>query len=149
MSIHGNDETPVKLPSERSFGLLFTAVFVLAGCYAYYKGFGMLPVGAFFVVGALFFGVTMLAPTLLAPLNKAWFMLGILLGKIVNPIVMGVIFFAIITPIALGMKLAGRDALRLRKPKLPKSKMSNQDASSYWIDRNPTGPDSASFKNQF
>ena len=147
--IENSKHLPVKLPSERSFGLLFTAVFVLAGCYAYYKGYSMLSVAAFIVVGALFFGVTMLAPTLLAPLNKAWFMLGLLLGKIVNPIVMGVIFFAIITPVALGMKLAGRDALRLRKPKLPKSKIPKQDVSSYWIDRNPTGPDSASFKNQF
>lgn len=66
-------------------------------------------------------------------------MLGILLGKIVNPLVLGVVFFIVITPIAVIMKLAGRDTLGLQKRRV----------NTYWIDRIPVGPDSQSFNNQF
>lgn len=132
------DELP-KLPSERSFGLLFTGVFILAGSYVLYKAIFTVLAGAFFFVAALFLTITIASPNLLVPLNRAWFALGILLGKIVNPLVLGVVFFIVITPVAMVMKLAGRDALRMRK----------QSVNSYWIVRNPVGPDSQSFKNQF
>jgi hypothetical protein len=61
------------------------------------------------------------------------------LGKIVSPIVLGFIFFIIITPVAIVTKLAGRDALKLRK----------QNVDSYWVDRSPPGPEPESFKEQF
>ena len=83
--------------------------------------------------------LTLLAPQWLRPFNRAWFLLGELLGKIVSPIVLGVIFFLLITPVALVGRLLGRDELRLkRKP-----------VNSYWVDRTPPGPEADSFKNQF
>ena len=84
-------------------------------------------------------GITFFAPVFLTPFNKAWYQLGLFLGKVVSPIVLGVIFFIVITPVAIVMKLAGRDALKLRK----------QNISSYWIDRKPPGPEPESFKEQF
>ncbi len=65
--------------------------------------------------------------------------MGLGLGKIVSPIVLGIMFFLMITPLAIGMKLFKRDVLFLKKRK----------TKSYWINRNPQGPDSESFKNQF
>jgi uncharacterized membrane protein YedE/YeeE len=128
-----------KLPSERSFGMLFTACFLLAGCYVLYKAHSTLLGIILIVVGVLFLIITILSPNLLASMNRAWFMLGILLGKIVNPLVLGVVFFIVITPIAVIMKLAGRDTLGLQKRRV----------NTYWIDRIPVGPDSQSFNNQF
>jgi hypothetical protein len=61
------------------------------------------------------------------------------LGKVVSPLILGIMFFLMITPLAIGMKLAKRDVLFLKKRK----------TNSYWIDRNPQGPNSESFKNQF
>ena len=128
-----------KLPSERSFGLLLAAVFFGGGGFALYKNLPSVLVTTFFLVGALFIFASFFSPNLLAPLNRAWFALGVLLGKIVNPLVLGVVFFVVITPVAIFIKLAGRDALRLRK----------QNINSYWVDRSPAGPDSQSFHNQF
>jgi hypothetical protein len=96
--------------------------------------FLFLGAGGSFLVCALFF------PTVLSPLNKAWFRLGLLLGKIASPIVLGAIFFLMITPVALLMRLGGRDVLGLRRKK---------SVSSYWIDRTASEPNSSSFKNQF
>ena len=78
-------------------------------------------------------------PKLLDPLNRAWFALGYFLGRIVNPVVQGAIFFLLITPIALLMRAAGRDALGLRRT----------DAASYWVERTAQSRDSSSFKNPF
>jgi hypothetical protein len=76
---------------------------------------------------------------LLRPLNKAWYQLGLFLGRFVSPIVLGILFFIVITPVAIVMRLSGRDALKLRR----------QDVSSHWIDRKPPGPEPESFKEQF
>ena len=76
---------------------------------------------------------------LLTPLNKAWFMLGLALGKVVSPIVLGIIFFGLITPIALIAKLMGRDELKLKRPK----------KISYWSEPIGSNSDADSFKNQF
>jgi len=65
--------------------------------------------------------------------------LGFLMGKVINPLVLGFIFFLLITPVALICRLIGRDELRLK----------TIDADSFWIDRLPSGPDGESFKNQF
>lgn len=94
---------------------------------------------AFFIAAALFLVAALVRPSLLAPLNKAWFELGLLLGKIVSPIVLGAIFFLLITPVAICSRFFGRDQLRLKKQKV----------NSYWVQREPIGPDAESFKNQF
>jgi hypothetical protein len=133
------NEPNTKIPSERSFGLFFVVVFSLASGYAHYKSLPLELSTIFFLVSIIFLVLVIFCPKLLGPLNRAWFALGIFLGKIASPLVLGLIFFLIITPYAVVMRLAGRDALKLHKQKV----------ESYWIDRNPIGPHPNSFKNQF
>lgn len=127
------------LPSNRNFGFLFAGVCALLSAYAIYhddatvQGFGWLVASA--IVGL----ITIISPNLLAPLNKAWMKLGDLMGKVISPLVLGVIFFVLITPIAIISRLFGRDELRLKKA----------NVSTCWIDRAPPGPAGESFKNQF
>jgi hypothetical protein len=87
-----------------------------------------------------FLMLALVAPKLLAPLNKLWMKLGLLLGKIVNPIVMGLLFFLTITPIGLLMRWMGKDQLR---------RGFDKRSASYWIERRPPGPPPESMKNQF
>ena len=128
-----------KLPSERRFGTLFTLVFVVIGAWGHYKGGNPAVSTAWFIVAAVVAVVTLAAPRMLAPFNLAWFKLGLLMGKVVSPIVLGVIFFVILTPVAVLGRLFGRDELRLKR----------KSVQSYWIDRVPPGPAGDSFKNQF
>ena len=131
--------TAPELPSERRFGSLFTLVFAALGVWGHYKGWNPSASNAWFAAATVVALVTLAAPRLLAPFNLAWFKLGLLMGKVVSPIVLGIIFFIILTPVAFIGRLLGRDELRLkRKP-----------VQSYWIDRVPPGPEGDSFKNQF
>ena len=82
---------------------------------------------------------TVFSPRLLIPFNKAWHKFGELLGKIVNPIVLGFMFFGLLTPIAVAVRLFGRDELRLKR----------RSKASYWIELSPPGVVPESFKNQF
>lgn len=91
------------------------------------------------IIAGLLCLLTVIAPSRLSPLNRLWFRLGVLLGKVVSPLVLGVMFFLLITPAALVTRLLGRDALMLKK----------RSVSSYWVDRIPPGPPGDSFKNQF
>jgi len=94
-----------------------------------------------YILGALcgtFLVITIINAKILLPLNKLWMKFGILLGMIVSPIIMGIIYFGIFTPIAIIMRLAGRDELRLR---LKKQK-------THWINRKILNKVD-SFKNQF
>ncbi len=126
------------MPPNRSFGFLFAAIFAGTAAWMYFHGALHIPVAlaALSVTTAI---VAHVSPDVLAPFNKAWFELGQLLGKIVSPVVLGVIFFGIITPVALISKLVGRDPLRLKR----------RQAVSLWIARTMPNPDPASFKNQF
>lgn len=130
-----DDVTP---GSERGFGLVFAAVFALVAVWPLIGG-GAVRLWAAGAAGA-FFALAFLAPCLLRPLNIVWFKFGLVLHKIVNPIVMGGIFFVTITPIALLMRAIGKDPLH-RRP--------DPHADSYWIVRAPPGPDPESMKNQF
>jgi hypothetical protein len=125
-------------PTNQKFGWFFTAIFAFAAGYAYLKlpGVWLYVLLGCSLVTAI---VTAVAPRLLTPFNKLWFGLGILLGKIVSPIVLGVIFFGLLTPIAIITRLFGRDVLSMKK----------RQVSSYWVDRQPVGPQPESFKNQF
>ena len=131
--------SPQNLPSNRNFGLLFAGVIALLSAYAAYQNAEAFKVYGWLIAGIVVGLVAIAAPGLLAPLNKAWMKLGELMGRVVSPLVLGVIFFVLITPVALVTRLFGRDELRLKKT----------DASSYWIDRAPPGPAGDSFKNQF
>jgi len=129
----------VKMGSERSFGFVFAGVFLAFALYSY---FVKQSPNAVYLAGValVFLVLAVVAPKVLKPLNLAWFKVGQLLHKIVNPLVMGFIFFVTITPIALIMRARGKDPLRLKK---------QSEAESYWIERTPPGPAPNSLKKQF
>lgn len=135
MPINKNTE----LPSNRKFGFLFTSVFLVLSVYAGYSGSNETRIYSFLFIAAFIGLITVSAPSLLAPFNRAWMKLGELMGSVVSPLVLGFIFFALLTPVSLFTRLFGRDELRLR----PKN------AISYWVEREPPGPTGDSFKNQF
>ena len=126
---------PIEISSEKSFGVLFAIVFLIISLYPLIKDKELhlwaLIVSAFFLLLAL------LSPKLLVLPNKLWFKFGILLGSIVAPIVMALIYFLTVLPTGLIMRLLGKDLLRQKI---------NKDSKSYWIKRTePMG----SMKNQF
>jgi len=126
------------LPSEKRFGLFMSIVFTGLAIYAFFKGFIISSAIAAVVAGLLCL-FALIAPNKLAQHNQLWFQFGLLLGKVVSPVVLGIMFFVLITPVALITRLLGRDALALKK----------RTQTSYWIDRTPPGPSGDSFKNQF
>ncbi len=130
---------PSNLPSNRIFGLFFTGVFAVLGLYGFWVVWPPILNKVFFTVSIILAAVTLLRPPLLNPLNRAWYQLGLFLGRVVSPIVLGILFFLLITTVALVIRIAGRDALRLRRKKV----------ESYWIDRSPPGPNADSFRDQF
>ena len=126
------------LPSNRKFGFIFGTVIFAAGIYSamYLHIFWTITLVS---LAALLTLLALAVPTWLALPNKLWFQLGLLLGRVVNPIVLGLIFFILITPVAIITRLFGRDELLISK----------RTVSSYWLERNPVGPKPESFKNQF
>jgi len=125
-------------PSNRNFGFVFSAFFLLLGLAPLRKH---QPVRwwALGIAGA-FLVATLLVPGLLAPLNRLWMKLGHLLGRITTPIVTGLLFYLVFTPAGFLARLLGKDPLRLRfDPK----------ASSYWQERRPPGPPPEDMANQF
>ena len=124
------------MPSNKKFGWLFVIIFSLACGYFYWKStIGMAIVLA--LLSILFASVTFFSPGFLTPFNRAWFGLSLFLGRLVSPIVLSIMFFILIVPVALITSLFGRDVLLLKK----------REVSSYWIDKEPIEPES--FKNQF
>ena len=127
----------IELPSNRKFGVFFTIVFAVAAAYSYYSADVTLAY-VFITAASIFLLVTLIKSDALIPLNKLWMRFGLLLGMIVSPIVLGVIFFGLFTPYALVMRLTGRDELRLKL----------DEKTSHWIIRyDPIT--SESFKHQF
>ena len=124
----------IKIGSNRSFGIVFFIVFLLIAIYPLINSQGLNVWSLIIAVIFLFLGL--INSKILTPLNKLWFKFGILLGRIVSPIIMGVIFFLVVTPTALIMRAIGKDLLNLKF---------NED-KSYWIEKN--GPKSK-MKNQF
>ena len=131
------DFSQVKLPTNRKFGFFFTFVFALAAVY-FYRVTNVSWAYTFGMSSLIFLFFTLVKDSILLPLNKLWMRFGLLLGIIVSPIVLGIIFFGLFTPIAFIMKLSGRDELRLKFNK----------KISHWISRSePIKPES--FKQQF
>ena len=97
-------------------------------------------VGAALPLAAAFLLVALVYPRLLGPLNRLWLKFGLLLYKVMNPLILGLLFFVTIMPIGLVMRAFGKDFLRLRL---------DRTAKSYWIDRTPPGPPPQSMRNQF
>jgi hypothetical protein len=127
----------LELPSNRKFGFFFSIVFLAAAIYFYINNTDLV-VYVLGILSALFFVITFVKADLLLPLNKLWMKVGFMLGIILSPIVLGIIFFFLFTPIAFHMRLFGRDELKLRFKKQP----------SYWIKRDKE-VQSDFYKNQF
>ena len=124
--------------SDRSFGLVFAVVFLVIACWPLF--YRELPRWWAVAIAAGFTVLAIWKPTLLAGLNRQWLKLGLLLGKIVSPIALGILFYGVVTPIGLVMRLTGKDPLRLKL---------DPGAASYWIPREPPGPPPDSMTNQF
>ena len=124
----------IKIDSNRNFGIVFFFVFLLIALYPLINNQDIrlwsLTISIVFLILGIF------DSKILNPLNKLWFKIGIFLGKIVSPLIMGIIFFLVVTPIGLLMKLFGKDVLNLKY----------NNNKSYWIEK--TGPKSK-MKNQF
>jgi hypothetical protein len=124
--------------SNRSFGLVFTVFFAVVSFYPLrfkhpvkWWAFGL-------SLGLL--AVSLTKPDLLAPANRIWMRFGLLLHSVVSPVIMSVVFFLVITPMAVLFRLLGKDPMRLRF---------DRGASTYWIRREPPGPAPESMINQF
>jgi xanthosine utilization system XapX-like protein len=126
-----------KLPSERRFGFTMAAAFAGLAVYGMIRHRNRTACIAFIVVSIIFALLALVVPRALALLNKLWFYLGEALGKVVSPIVLGIIFYGILTPISVVTRLFGRDELRLKR-----------QALSYWID-STSSSSAESFKHQF
>jgi hypothetical protein len=122
-------------PTNLKFGLFFSLVFSILFVYLFFNDSTWKYLALASALTFLFLAI--FKPVALTLLNEFWFKLGSFLGKIVSPLVLGLIFLTLFTPIAIIMRLSGRDELKLKKV----------NAVSYWIDRKELDPDS--FKNQF
>ena len=128
------DQKNIKVGSNKSFGVVFFLVFLLISLYPLIND-GNLRIWSF-VISIIFLILGILNSKILSPLNKIWFKFGLLLGKIISPIVMGIIFFIVVTPTGLILRLFQKDVLNL--------KFNNNN--TYWIEK--SGPKSK-MKNQF
>jgi len=125
-------------PSNRSFGLVMAAFFLLVGLapLRHHQHVRLWSLG----LALAFLAFALVRPALLAPLNKAWIALGLLLSRFVNPVVIGLMFYLVFTPVGFLYRLLGRDLLHLSFTK---------GTGSYWIQRRPPGPPPEEMLNQF
>lgn len=137
MSDRKNTEA-LKLPSNRSFGTVFTVFFTLIGLFPLLNGHG-LRVWAL-LIAILFLIITIIIPDKLTILNRLWTHFGALLHKIVSPVAMGIVFFGAVLPTGLILRFLGKDILRLKF---------DQSTTSYWIKREPPGPEPDTLKLPF
>jgi len=124
----------IKLPTNRNFGIVFFVVFLIIAFWPLLNNneiryWSLIISLVFFVLGAI-------NSKLLTPLNKIWFKVGILLGNIISPIVLALIFFFVVTPTSIILKIMSKDILNLK----------TKNVKSYWIKKNF---DKSSMKNQF
>ena len=117
-------DSKIKISSNRNFGLVFFIVFLIVALWPlkYEEDIRLWSL----VLSIIFFILGILNSQLLTPLNKLWFKFGMFLGLIVSPIVMGIVYFLVVTPIGIFMRLLGKDLLKTSKAK---------NASTYWIKR--------------
>lgn len=128
----------VKIGTDRNFGFVFTIFCLVVGGFLLWSGNNKF---WFWLAGAGVFALTaLLTPRVLHPLNLLWFKFGMLLHHIITPIVLGLMFFVVFTPIGLLMRLTRKQSLSLKI---------DPEANTYWIYRKPPGPPPGSFHNQF
>ena len=128
-----------EIPTNRSFGFLFAFVFAALSAHSSYYGLGSIRSSALLFASITILLIAVFTPPLLSPFNTAWMKFGELMGGVVSPLVLGIVFFLLITPISLITRLFGRDELRIKR----------HASTSYWISRIPGDHDNTSFKNQF
>ena len=124
----------IKLPSNRNFGIVFFIVFLIIALWPVLKQ-NEIRIWSL-IISFIFFVLGLINSKLLTPLNKLWFKFGILLGNIISPIVMGIVFFLVVTPTGLVMRIFRKDILKLKK----------NSRDSYWINKDNTN---SSMRNQF
>ena len=124
----------IKLPSNRNFGIVFFIVFLIIALWPILKQ-NEIRIWSL-IISFIFFVLGLINSKLLTPLNKLWFKFGILLGNIISPIVMGIVFFLVVTPTGLVMRIFRKDILKLKK----------NSSDSYWINKDSTN---SSMRNQF
>ena len=128
----------IKLPSNRKFGFFFTVIFTIISIYFFfYDNYNTAYI--FVIISIIFFVITILKADLLLPLNKLWMRFGFILGLIINPVVLGIIYFLVFTPTGLMMRLFKRDELRIKLKK----------RNSYWKLRSKRDVNVDLFKQQF
>ena len=140
MSTHNTlvrDEA-VEPGSDRSFGLIVGGILAAIGAYQWMKGLQIYP--WFLGPGLVLVVLGLILPGILHPLNVGWTRLGLLLGRIVTPVVMFLVYAVSVVPIGLILRILGKDLLRLER---------GDDQDSYWIERTPPGPAPESLKDQF
>ncbi len=128
-----NDKN-IKISSNKSFGLVFFCVFLIISFYPIIDG-GKIRYWSL-IISFIFLILGLLNSSILSPLNRLWFKFGLILGSFVSPIVMGVVFFIVVTPISLIMRILGKDSLNLKKNK----------SNTYWIEKKDS---KSTMKNQF
>ena len=124
----------IKISSNRSFGIVFFVLFFIIAIFPLLNDGNIRIWSA--VLSIIFLILGLMNSSILYPLNKIWFKFGILLGKFVSPIVLGIIFFLVVTPIGILMKILGKDLLNLK----------NNNENSYWIKRSEI---KSNMKDQF
>ena len=124
----------IKLPSNRNFGIVFFIVFLIIALWPVLKQ-NEIRIWSL-IISFIFFVLGLINSNLLTPLNKLWFKFGILLGNIISPIVMGIVFFLVVTPTGLVMRIFRKDILKLKK----------NSRDSYWINKDNTN---SSMRNKF
>jgi len=122
------------LPTNRNFGIVFTIVFLIISFWPLLKN-GEIRYWPL-IISFIFFVLAIINSKILTPLNKVWMKFGLILGKIVSPLVMGVIFFFVVTPTGIIMRLFGKDLLNLKK----------NNKNTYWLKKNNQNNN---MKNQF
>ncbi len=134
---HSNSDD-IQQGSNRSFGLVFAGVFFLIGLFPLINS-GPIRWWSL-ITGGVFGSFALLWPSALALPNRLWFRFGLLLQKATHPLILGILFYGVITPIGLLMRLTGKDFLRLKL---------DPAASTYWIHRDPPGPLPETMKDKF
>jgi len=129
----------IQVSSDRSFGVVFTVIFIVVALWPYFSD-GHSPIIWASIVAAIFCAAALIKPSLLAPMNRAWMRFGLLLSRVMTPILLGIFFFGFFIPLAILMRLMGMKLLQLEF---------DNNAESYWINRNPPEPRPDSAKQQF
>ena len=142
-SLHENyrDEEPTEAGSDRAFGCTVGSILMLIGATKAFVAGAISPVVCLiFVSGSLLFLLGIVAPWRLSTLNRVWLKVGTVIAKVVNPIILALLFFLVVTPMAFFMRIVGKRPLRLA---------ADRTAATYWIEREPLAGGASTMRRQF